>query len=119
MAGMAKGHRARQVRARVDLCQLGLCSGETDLQAFDLAEPAFAFGFGDAGYEVVADLGQAAPLGRVGPEKRAADTGMLVDARGGERTGASPDRHLSPFEMAEELLPFVVCRDAVLLAGPQ
>ena len=40
----------------VELCQLVFGAGETDLQAFDLAEPALAFSFGDAGFEVVADL---------------------------------------------------------------
>jgi hypothetical protein len=32
---------------------------------FDLAEPAFAFGLGDAGDQVVADVGKSCPLGRV------------------------------------------------------
>ena len=43
------------------------------LQAGDLAEPAFAAGFGDAGLEVVADLQQPGLLGRVRAELRAAD----------------------------------------------
>jgi hypothetical protein len=38
-------------------------AGEADLESFDFSEPAFAFGFGDAGGEVVADLGDAGPLG--------------------------------------------------------
>jgi hypothetical protein len=37
--------------------------GEADLEAFGFAGPAFAFGFGDAGVEVVADFFQAAALG--------------------------------------------------------
>lgn len=36
----------------VDLGELIVGGGEADLQAFDFAEPAFAFGFGDAGIEV-------------------------------------------------------------------
>jgi hypothetical protein len=54
------------VAAAVDLGEFVVGAGEADLESFDLAEPAFAFGFGDAGREVVADLGDAGPLGRVG-----------------------------------------------------
>ena len=105
--------------AAVDLGELVVGAGEADLESFDLAEPAFAFGFGDAGGEVVADLGEAGPLGRVGPEHRAADAGVLVDAGGGERPAAGPDRHLAPFEVAEELFPFLVGGGAVFLGGAQ
>ncbi|RPK70163.1 Tn3 transposase DDE domain protein [Streptomyces sp. ADI97-07] len=42
---------------------------------FGNAEPALALGFGDAGEEVVADLGESVALGGVGPEHRAADAG--------------------------------------------
>jgi len=41
-------------------------SGEADLQAVDLAEPAFTLGFADAGAEVVAELDEAGALSRVG-----------------------------------------------------
>jgi hypothetical protein len=47
--------------------------GEADLQALGFAGPAFVLGFADAGDQVVADLGQPRPLGRVGPQQRAAD----------------------------------------------
>ena len=40
---------------------------EGGFQPGDLAEPAFAAGLGDAGLEVVADLGQPGFLGRVRP----------------------------------------------------
>jgi hypothetical protein len=40
---------------------------EGGFQAGDLAEPALAAGLGDAGFEVVADLGQPGLLGRVRP----------------------------------------------------
>ena len=43
-----------------------LGSGETDLEAVDLAEPAFAVGLVDAGEQVVADLFQPSALGGVG-----------------------------------------------------
>lgn len=46
---------------------------EGGFQAGDLAEPAFAAGFGDAGLEVVADLQQPGFLGRVRPKLRAPD----------------------------------------------
>jgi hypothetical protein len=54
------------------LGELVFGAGEADFEAFDFAEPAFAFGFGDAGGQVVADLGDAGPLGRVGPVQGAA-----------------------------------------------
>jgi hypothetical protein len=59
--------------APVDLGELVVGAGEADVEAFDFAVPAFAFGFADPGGEVVADLGDARPLGGVGPEHRAAD----------------------------------------------
>jgi len=37
------------------------------LESFDFAKPALAFGFSDAGFEVVADLDQPLTLGRVWP----------------------------------------------------
>ena len=61
------------VAAAVDLGEFVVGAGEADLEPFDLAEPAFAFGLGDAGGEVVADLGDAGPLGRVGPEHGASE----------------------------------------------
>ena len=39
--------------------EFALGSGEADLEPFGLAEPAFAFGFGDACREVVTDLSEA------------------------------------------------------------
>src|SRR5947199_355093 len=38
--------------ATVDLGEFVVGAGEADLESFDLAEPAFTFGFGDAGGEV-------------------------------------------------------------------
>ena len=70
------------VGAAVDLGEFVFGAGEADFEAFGFAEPAFAFGFGDAGGEVVADLGDAGPLGGVGPVQGAAQAGVFVDARG-------------------------------------
>ena len=71
------------------------------------------------GGEVVADLGEAGALGRVRPEHWAADAGVFVDARGGESAAAVADRQLAPFEVAEELFPFLVGGSAVFLGRPQ
>jgi hypothetical protein len=49
----------------VELGEFGAGGGEADFQAFDFTEPALAVGFGDAGGEVGADVGEAAALGRV------------------------------------------------------
>ncbi|WP_189191181.1 hypothetical protein [Streptomyces albiflavescens] len=47
----------------VALGKLVLCTSETDFESFDLAQPAFAFGRGDPGEEVVADFDQPAKRG--------------------------------------------------------
>ena len=54
-------------RAPVDLGKFVVGSGEADLESFDFAEPAFAFGFGDVGDQVVADFGNALALGGIRP----------------------------------------------------
>jgi hypothetical protein len=51
----------------------GSSGGEADPESFGFAGPAFAFGFGDAGVEVVADLLQAVPLGGVDSQEWASD----------------------------------------------
>jgi hypothetical protein len=43
-------------QGHVDLGELVVGAGEADLQSFDFAEPALAFGFGDAVVQVGADL---------------------------------------------------------------
>jgi hypothetical protein len=44
---------------------------------------------------------------------------VLVDARCGERAAAGAGGDFAAFEVAEELLPFVVGGSAVFLGGPQ
>lgn len=43
--------------AAVDLGEFLSGAGEADFESFDLSEPAFAFGFGDAGVAGVAGFG--------------------------------------------------------------
>src|SRR5258708_36663802 len=84
--------------AAVDLGELVFGAGEADFQGFGFAEPAFALGFGDAGGEVVADLGDAGPLGGVWPVQGAAEVPLteLTDARTGYRYGSTDcDRRAS------------------------
>lgn len=50
--------------------------GEADAESFGFAGPSFAFCFGDAGEEVVADLLEAVALGGVDAEEGAADAGF-------------------------------------------
>ncbi|MFE7931870.1 hypothetical protein ACFU6S_24750 [Streptomyces sp. NPDC057456] len=52
----------------IQLGELVLGSGKADLEPFQLAQPALAFGLDDAGQEVVADLDQAAALVGLGTE---------------------------------------------------
>ena len=61
----------------VGLGELAGGGGEADLESLGFAGPAFAFGFGDAGAEVVADLLQPAALGGVDSQERASD-GVLT-----------------------------------------
>ncbi|HEX5298803.1 MAG TPA: hypothetical protein VFW50_17610, partial [Streptosporangiaceae bacterium] len=61
---------------RVDLGELVVGAGEADPQAFDFAEPALAFGFGDAVVQVGADLLEPGALGGVWPQERAPDAGF-------------------------------------------
>ena len=57
------------LQGRVDLGEFVLGAGEADLEALDLAEPAFAFGLGDAVVQVGPDFLEAVPLGRVRPQE--------------------------------------------------
>jgi hypothetical protein len=66
------------VGVAVDLGELVFGAGEADFESFGFAEPAFAFGFGDAGDEVVADLGDAGLLGWVWPVQGAAQAPLTV-----------------------------------------
>ena len=61
------GRLVLALQGRVDLGELVLGAGEADLQAVDFAGPAFAFGFGDAVVQVVADLLEPGALGGVRP----------------------------------------------------
>jgi hypothetical protein len=77
------------------------------------------FGFGDAGDEVVADLGDAGPLRGVGPVQGAAQAGVLVGAGGAEGAAAEAGGEFAALEAAEELLLFGVGGGAVFVGGPQ
>jgi hypothetical protein len=101
--GHAEADRGGGAGAPVDLGELVFGSGEADLEAFGFAEPAFAFGFGDAGGEVAGDLGDAAALGGVGPVQGASQAAVFVDAGGGERAAAGAGGDFAAFEVAEEL----------------
>jgi hypothetical protein len=107
------------VGAAVDLGELVLGAGEADFEAFGFAEPAFAFGFGDAGDAGDADFGDAGPLVGVGPVQGAAQAGVLVDAGGAEGAAAEAGGELAALEVAEEFGPFGVGGGAVFLGRPQ
>src|SRR5215470_5018845 len=101
----------------IDLGELVIGAGEADLQAFDFAGPALAFGFGDAVVQVGADLLEPGALGWLWPQERASDTGMLMDAGRAEGAGADADGQLAFFEVGEELVPLLLGRCPVFLAG--
>jgi hypothetical protein len=99
----------------VDLGELVLGAGEADFQALDLAEPAFALGLGDAVEEVAADLGDAGPLGGVGPVHAAPQAAMLMNARSAESAPAYPGRDFPELEVIEEFLPFLIAGNPVFI----
>lgn len=71
-------HRWPALLLGIELGKFVLGAGEADLEALDLAEPAFPLGLGDAGDQVVADLHEPTPLGRIGAQE-------------GQRTQAYPN----------------------------
>lgn len=87
------------------MSELVFGASQADPESFDLADPAFALGLGDAGNEVVTDLLQPAALSRVRPEERATNTSVFVDADGAVGAGAGADGEFAAFEVAEEVLP--------------
>ena len=104
--------------APVDLCEFVFGASQADLKPFDLAEPAFTFGLGDAGVEVVADLQQPVLLVGVRPKERAPDAGVFVHASAGEGSATGADGDLAALEVAEELLPFFIAGCAIFIGGP-
>ncbi|MFJ8719585.1 hypothetical protein ACIRD9_41660 [Streptomyces violaceus] len=56
------GHAERDGRSLADLSEFGFGTGVADMELFDFAEPALAFGFLDACVEVVDDLDEAGSL---------------------------------------------------------
>ena len=72
----------------VDLCEFVFGCGETDAESFGFADPAFAFGFGDAGDEVVADLFEAGPGGGVGTQQWATEAPLTELTPGLGRSGS-------------------------------
>ena len=78
-------------QGRVDLGELVVGAGEADLQSVDFAEPALAFGFGDAVVQVGADLREPGALCGVWPQERAPDVPLteLTDAGIGYRCSST------------------------------
>ncbi|MGR4853969.1 hypothetical protein [Streptomyces sp. LARHCF252] len=81
--------------------------GQAALQAFELAEPTFAFGFQDAREEVVADLDEPRPFCRVNDEDGTTDTGVLMSTVGSVCAAAVAQGELAALETSEELVPLL------------
>lgn len=67
--GDAKVHGPMLPVAPIELAELLLVASQADLETFDLAEPAFRLGFGNAGDEIVADVDEPCPSGRLRSEE--------------------------------------------------
>src|SRR5271166_1021062 len=112
-AGHAEADCVAGLGAPVDLGELVAGPGKADLESLCLPGPALAFGLGDAGDQVVADLCDAVPLAGRRPVHTAAKATVLVNAGGAERAAAGAGGDLAELEMTEELGPFLVAGDTV------
>ena len=101
----------------IDLGEFVFGAGQADLESFDLAEPPFSLGFDDAVLQILSDLFQTGSLRGVWSEKRTAHASVLMQARCSEGATARADRHLPLLKVGGELVPFLVGRGAVFLAG--
>ena len=91
---------------------------EADAESFGFAGPVFAFGLGDAGLGVVADLFEAVALGGVDAEHGAAD--VLGDAVGAVCPARVAERDPPALEVARETPPIRRCQGSGIprLPGP-
>lgn len=103
----------------IDLFEFVTGGVEADLESFDFTEPSLLTGFGDAGDEVVADVDEAVPFGRVGPQEGTAQAGVFVDAGSGVGTAASAEGEFAVLEMTEELVPLLLGGHPVFLGRAQ
>jgi hypothetical protein len=93
--------------------------GDADFQPGDLPASALLAGLGEAGAQAGQDVGQPLPLGGVRAQGRAADAGVLVDARSAEVAGAHAQLDLAELEVAQELVPLGRAEVSVFFAGAQ
>lgn len=104
---------------RVELGDLLLGVGEAALQSFDLDEPTLAFSFQDACEEVVADLDEPRPFGRVNDQDGASDTSVLMSTISSVCATAVAQGELAALKVAEKLVPFLRGDGSVFLDRPQ
>ncbi|MDT0425649.1 MULTISPECIES: hypothetical protein [Streptomyces] len=104
-------------RGPLEAVELGHRGVETDLESFDLAEPAVPAGFGDALAKVLDDLDEAGPLAGVHLENRAANAGVFVLAGGAIGAHAGAERDLAELKVLLEVVPLRCGRLAILLLG--
>lgn len=86
--------------------------------AFVLANPTFAFSFGDPRVKVVADLDQPRPFRRGHDQDGAADTSVLMSAISAIGPTALAQGELAALEVPEELVPFLRRDRAIFLDWP-
>jgi hypothetical protein len=67
--------------------------------------------------QVVTNLLQPSPLTRVNAQDWASDATVLVLAAGAVGPAAFAEGDLAPFEVAEELVPFLIGRSPIFFAG--
>ena len=93
--------------------------GDADLNAFELAEPAFSFSFQASLREVDADLFEPGPLGGVGAQHRAADASVFMDAGSAIGATAGSEFDFAFEEVGVELVELRIGGCPVVVAGAQ
>jgi hypothetical protein len=91
--------------------------GQAHAQVLGFPAPALPLCLRDPRCQVVTNLLQPSPLTRVNAQDWASDATVLVLAAGAVGPAAFAEGDLAPFEVAEELVPFLIGRSPIFFAG--
>ncbi len=100
----------------IDLIELFLGSHEAYAETFCFTDPAFAVRLGNSGSKVVAYLDEPETLCGINTQYRAPDATVFMLAAGAVGAAAFAEGEFAALEVSEKLIPFGICRGAVLLA---
>ncbi|MFB4285574.1 hypothetical protein ACBJ59_60680 [Nonomuraea sp. MTCD27] len=92
--------------------------GESEVDAFDLTEPALGFGSGSASHKVDFNFIESGQHRRVNIDHWASRAGMLMLARGCIGTGASSEFDFAPVEVPFQIEPLLFADRAIFVWWP-